>query len=140
VLLFVATALPALAAGCGARSAEVAGRVTCGGKEVTGGSVILYCADGQIVRGLVGPDGRYTIPNVPHGAAVVTVQSHARIPDGLKLKQILPPSAGGPTPPAVERAAEKVAAVPPRYALPEESGLSVVVDRPQVGFDIALER
>ncbi|HEX4608605.1 MAG TPA: carboxypeptidase-like regulatory domain-containing protein [Urbifossiella sp.] len=134
-------ALPALAAGCGRGPAEVSGRVTCGGKAVTGGSVILYCADGQIVRGLLGPDGRYAIPNVPHGPVVVTVQAHARVPDGMKMRQTLPPSVNGPIPPATDRpVAEKVAPVPPRYALPEESGLSLVVDRPRVGYDIALER
>lgn len=139
VLLFCAS-LPALAAGCAAKSAEVAGRVTCAGRAVTGGSVVLYCPDGQIVRGLIGPDGRYAIPNVPHGAAVVTVQTHARIPDGMKLRQLLPPSVNGPTPLPADRVPDKVVAVPPRYAVPEESGLSVVVDRPQVEYDIALER
>ncbi|MBN9524308.1 carboxypeptidase regulatory-like domain-containing protein [bacterium] len=137
VLLFGAAAL---AAGCGARSAEVTGRVTCAGQAVTGGSVILYCPDGQIVRGLVGPDGRYTIPNVPHGTAAVTVQAHTRVPDGMKLKQILPPAVNGPTPLPADRGTGRIVAVPPRYTMPEESGLSVVVDRPLVGYDIALER
>ena len=127
------------AAGCGGGTATVAGTVTFRGQPVPGGSVVLYCADKQIVRGLIGPDGAYSIPNVPLGAATVTVQTHARVPDGLRLKQNLPPAQDGPVPPeAAPRPADKAMAIPPRYALPEESGLSVVVGREPMTFDIPL--
>ena len=124
--------------GCGDGTGSVAGTVTFRGKPVPGGSVVLYCADKQIVRGLIGPDGRYDIPNVPAGAAAVTVQAHARVPDGLRIKQHLPPAHDGPTPPDAAPATDKVAALPPRYSLPEESGLSVVVGRGPTTFDIHL--
>jgi hypothetical protein len=127
------------AAGCGGGTATVSGTVTYRGKPVPGGSVVLYCADKQIVRGLIGPDGAYRIPNVPPGPAAVTVQAHARVPDGLRLAQKLPPVQDGPIPPdAAPGPADKVAAVPPRYSLPEESGLSVVVGRGPTTFDIPL--
>ncbi|MBP3960651.1 hypothetical protein J8F10_35960 [Gemmata sp. G18] len=131
-----------LAAGCGAKTATVTGHVTYKGKPVTGGSVVFYCADKQIVRGLIGTDGKYTIPNVPTGTgtAVVTVQSHMKVPEGFRMKQQLPPSTGGPVPPAADPTDAPKVALPPRYALPEESGLAVVVDRDHVTYDIDLKQ
>ncbi|MBX9582829.1 MAG: hypothetical protein K2X87_21185 [Gemmataceae bacterium] len=125
--------------GCGGGTATVGGTVTYRGRPVPGGSVVLYCGDKQIVRGLIGPDGTYSIPNVPRGQAVATVQTHARVPDGLRFKQTLPPVRDGPVPPeAAPRGADKAMAIPPRYALPEESGLAVVVGPGPMTFDIPL--
>lgn len=132
-------ALALLSAGCAADTGTVAGTVRYRGQPVAGGSVVLYCADKQIVRGLIGTDGRYAIPNVPRGIAAVTVQTHARVPDGMRFPQQLPPTADGPLPPDVApRAGDKAAAIPPRYALPDESGLSVAVTGGTVPFDIRL--
>jgi hypothetical protein len=128
-----------LASGCGANTSTLVGKVTYKGKPVVGGSVIVYCPDKQIVRGIIGPDGSYSIPNVPHGSAVVTVQSPARVPAGLRMKQTLPPSTGGPIPPTVDVNDTARVLIPQKYALPEESGLSVVVDRGQVTYDIDLK-
>lgn len=130
------------ASGCDSGTATATGIVTYQGKPVPGGSVVFYCADKQIVRGLIGTDGRYTIPNVPCGPATVTVQSPSRLPAGMRLRQNLPPVKDGPLPPTQE-AAESVGrggAIPPRYALPDESGLSVVVGRGQLTFDIDLKQ
>src|SRR5438128_1084062 len=96
-----------LAPGCGSKTATVEGLVTIQGKPVADGSVVFYCADKQIVRGLIGSDGRYSIPNVPCGQAIVTVQSLPRVPPGLKLQQNLPPAKDGPTLP---RTAEPISA------------------------------
>ena len=128
-----------LSAGCGDSNATVSGQVTYQGKAVPSGSVIVYCADKQIVRGVIGVDGRYSIPNVPTGQAVVTVEAHARVPSGLRMKQKLPPSSGGPIAPTVEAPETGKTSLPPRYALPEESGLRVVVDRGRVTYDIDLQ-
>jgi hypothetical protein len=135
--LIALTALPA--GGCGAGTSTVVGKVTYQGQPVNGGSVILYCPDKQIVRSIIGPDGSYSIPNVPCGSAVVTVQSPARVPAGLRMQQSLPPSSGGPTPPTVAAHDTARSLIPQRYGLPEESGLSVVVDREQVTYDIDLK-
>jgi len=127
-----------LACGCGSQTATVAGRVTHLGKPVSGGSVIVYCSDKQIARGVIAVDGRYTIPNVPHGTAGVTIQAPARPPAGMRIQQTLPPSHNGPIPPT----GESESAGPPiplRYTLPEESGLSLVIDRNAVNYDIDLK-
>ena len=128
-----------LASGCGSQTATVVGRVTYQGKPVCGGSVIVYCSDKQIARGIIGVDGTYSIPNVPYGPGAVTVQAPARVPAGLRMQQTLPPSSGGPIPPTVEASEPSRSTIPPRYALPEESGLSVAIDRGQVNYDIDLK-
>ena len=133
----VGTAL--LVSGCGSKTSTVVGTVTFRGEPVAGGSVVVYCTDKQIARGIIGPDGTYAIPNVPPGIAVVTVQAPARLPEGLQMRQKLPPSQGGPIAPTGGAAAQPRIAIPPRYALPEESGLSVTVDRGQVTYDINLK-
>jgi len=129
------------AAGCGpAATTTVTGTVTYRGAAVPGGSVVLYCADKQIVRGVIGAGGRFAIPNVPPGSVVVTVQTRSRVPAGLSLRQNLPPTINGPIAPTAERPEdERVVPFPPRYALPEESGLTAVVGRDGLTYDIDLQ-
>jgi hypothetical protein len=137
----VAGVVQTLLPGCDPSTATVSGLVTLRGKPAADGSVVFYCADKQIVRGLIGADGRYSIPNVPFGKTVVTVQSHPRVPPGLKMQQNLPPAKYGPVlPPSTGDPARPGVTIPARYALPEESGLSVVVDRTQLTYDIELKQ
>jgi hypothetical protein len=117
----------------------VSGKVTLQGKPVCCGSVILYCEDKQIVRGVIDPDGRYSIPNVPMGRAVVTVRSHPPLPIGFETTVDLPPTRDGPILPGhAIKDSESVTVVPERYGVPEESGLRVQVSSTQVEFDIDL--
>jgi hypothetical protein len=126
--------------GCGSRTATVVGRVTYQGKPVTGGSVIVYCSDKQIARGNIAVDGAYSIPNVPYGSSVVTVQGPTMAPAGLRTQQALPPSTGGPLPPTVLVSDPAQIAIPLRYGVPEESGLSLAIDRTTVTYDIDLKQ
>jgi hypothetical protein len=130
-------ALALLSAGCGGGTTAMSGRVAFKGAPVPGGSVILYCADKQIVYGVTDADGRYTIPSVPRGPAVVTVQTLPHKPYMIKHRLNLPPTKDGPAPPPAA-SPERVVALPPRYALPEESGLAVVVDGRNLTHDIDL--
>jgi hypothetical protein len=128
-----------LATGCASKSAAINGKVTFEGKPLTGGSVIVYCQDQQIVRGIIDSDGNYTIPNVPKGSATVTVHCHTPIPAGFQLSQTLPPVTNGPVPPAVDVSKPgTVIIIPERYNLPEESGLALTVDRCSQVFNIDL--
>jgi hypothetical protein len=139
-LLYTVTALAAASlSGCGSSTSTVTGAVTYQGQTLTSGSVILYCADKQIVRGLIASDGTYTIPNVPCGPATVTVQAHTRVPTGLGLKQQLPVAVGGPIPPGFEPPERQPISIPSRYGLPEESGLSIEVDSRTLTYDIVLK-
>jgi hypothetical protein len=124
--------------GCGSSTATVEGTVTVQGKPVKSGSVILYCEDKQIVRGLI-VDGQYSIPNVPCGNATVTVQAHAKVPSGLRLDQQLPPIVNGPIPSPVETPGSPTLSIPPRYSHPEESGLSIQIDGTHVTYGIDLK-
>ena len=118
------------AVGCQAPVATVKGQVRFGGQPLPGGSIILYCADGQIVRGLIDQEGRYQVDNVPFGSARVAIQVHRPQPEGLYLPQKLPPVIDGPVAPgSLPPNQPRLVFLPPRYSYPEESGLSVLVDQ-----------
>jgi hypothetical protein len=127
-------------AGCGPQVCTVQGRVVYMGQPVTSGSVVLYCQNQQIVRAAITPDGTYAVPNVPPGSVRITVTSLLRTPDALRRKYPMPPVINGPIMPEVGRPAKDVRmpAIPHRYGVPEESGLSVTVDRGVTEFDIVL--
>lgn len=124
--------------GCGSATATVSGKVTYSGGPVKSGSVVFFCADKQIVRGLI-VDGDYTIPNVPRGRVIATVQATAKVPAGLRMQQQLPPMVNGPAAvPSVSRDFPAVE-LPARYALPEESGLVIDVQGSHVTYEIDLK-
>jgi len=124
--------------GCGSKPGTIAGKVTFQGKPVPSGSVILFCADQQIVRGIIGPDGSYSIANVPRGLAQITVRAHSHVPEGFQLRQKLPPSQNGPIQATAEEVQGRAVAIPEHYGLPEESGLSLRVDKVRQSHDIEL--
>ena len=111
--------------------------MTFQGKPVQSGSLIFYCDDKQIVRGLI-VDGQYSIPNVPHGSAIITVQAHAKVPPGLGLQQHLPPIVNGPIQSTNKAEGSSSIKIPSRYSHPEESGLVVVIDSAHVTHGIDL--
>jgi len=126
--------------GCQPSLATVEGQVRYQGQPLPGGSIIFYCADGQIVRGLIAPDGRYQVVNVPYGTARVAIQAHRAQPEGLRLPQKLPPVKDGPISPAgLPPNDPRVVPLPARYAYPEESGLSLLVDRSVITQDFELK-
>jgi hypothetical protein len=128
------------ATGCGAKTTAINGTVTYQGRHLTGGSVIVYCQNQQIVRGIIDSEGHYTIPNVPTGTAMVTVHSHTPIPAGFQLRQTLPPVNNGPISPSVDASKPGDAVIiPERYTVPEESGLALNVDRNNLEFNIDLK-
>jgi hypothetical protein len=59
---------------------------------------MLFCEDKQIVSGIINKDGRYSIPNVPPGAAKVTLMTYPPLPAGYGIPQNLPPSKDAPKP------------------------------------------
>ncbi|MCE9530840.1 MAG: carboxypeptidase-like regulatory domain-containing protein [Planctomycetes bacterium] len=136
--ILVACVLLMGSTGCGAKTANVIGTVSFHGKPIRGGSVILYCEDQQIVRGIIGPDGSFAIPNVPLGEALITVRSHTPIPEGFGLAQKLPPMKDGPIQAPSDHRQASAVIIPEHYGIPEESRLKLRVVRGQQVFDIDL--
>lgn len=126
-----------VAAGCGSETGTVSGTVLFQGNPIKNGSVIIYCADKQIVRGVI-VDGHYSIPNVPYGSAIATIQANPKAPAGLRPNQPLPPVTNGPVE-GVTAAADPVDQIPQRYSLLDESGLILNVDSRHVTFEIDLK-
>jgi hypothetical protein len=133
-------ALFLLLTGCSSPTGTLSGTVRYQGAILPGGSILLYCEDQQILRGVIGEDGTYTITDVPPGKVVVTVQSMPRVPEGMQLKQKLPPTtADGPRPPAEGAYAKhRPTQIPRRYAAREESGLHIVINCGPQHYDIDL--
>jgi hypothetical protein len=65
--------------GCG-KCGQVSGTVSYDGKPLPEGTVLLLASDGQAYHGKIGPDGHFTIPEVPRGEARVAVTSLADVP------------------------------------------------------------
>jgi hypothetical protein len=125
--------------GCQPQLATVQGHITYCDRPLAGGSIIFYCANGQIVRGLIGPEGYYQVTNVPYGLARVAIHAFQAQPRGLRLPQKLPPTSNGPIAPGAGAPSNPhVSDLPARYAHPEESGLYLVVDQPQTLYDVDL--
>jgi hypothetical protein len=64
-------------AGCGNGTAQVSGTVSYLGEPLPDGTVVLLASDGQAYHAAIGPDGRFTITDVPPGEAKVAVTSFA---------------------------------------------------------------
>lgn len=136
----VIAAVSLLASGCQPATHTVSGRVSYCGKPVTGGSVVLFGEDDRVYTGLISPDGRYTIPNVPAGRVRVTVRAHTTAPVGFRVGRPQPAAVNGPTGAAGGPPPPPVATIPERYSVPEESGLVFAVEGTADTFDITLTR
>jgi hypothetical protein len=128
-------------AGCKPSTTTLHGNVRHGNKPIPSGSVIVYCQGGEIVRGIITEDGSYSIRNVPRGRAVVTVKPHPRVPEGMQLRQKLPPTGpGGPMSPSEgSYLKDHNVTIPRRYANPDESGLAIDVQTSDQEYDIELQ-
>lgn len=131
-----------LIAGCNPSGAVLRGKVRLAGKPLAGGSVIVHAGHDQKIRGLIAEDGSYEIPNLPNGPCHLTVHANARMPEGMRLKQVLPPmDPNGPVPPgqAASYKSEKPVAIPKKFTQPEESGLTTTIKPGEQTFDIELK-
>src|SRR5262249_16652714 len=120
------------AAGCAPGTAELSGKVTYRGQALPGGTVTVYCQDGQIVSGHLGADGSYRIAHLPPGPAKLPAASPPPAPGGLGLRHEFPPAKGGPnlSGPDETQAAPgggKYVPIPERYRDPEQSGLALTL-------------
>jgi hypothetical protein len=147
LVLFSCLAAAALLAGCGKgrpATAAVSGTVTIRGRPVTAGTVLFVAADGtQSASAELSPEGTYTMPAAPVGPVRVAVQTatfryRRVVPAGLKP----PPGVNASSPqyrPVDRRAGTVYVPIPARYESPDQSGLSLTVERGQQTLDIALD-
>jgi hypothetical protein len=130
-------------AGCGGKSgATVSGSVSYKGKPVTSGEVVFLSPDGKAsVRAAIGPDGTYTAKNVPVGPAKLAVDNPA--PAGAAAAGRAPagkaPPANDPEVQEMKEKASHYVATPPRYADPNQSGLSYTVTSGTQKHDVPLQ-
>jgi hypothetical protein len=102
---------------------SVEGHIRYHGVGLASGYVQFYGESGDPVTGLVMMGGTYTILNPPRGRVKIAVLSKA-------------PAQLSKAPPATSRAG---VVIPPRYADPDSSGLTLAVTGGKQTFDIALE-
>ena len=155
-LVCLALALTLALSGCGKSTATVSGTVKFQGELLPSGTVLIYGADGQPVKGTISEDGKYMVADAPVGAVkiAVQVQDPSSMPGGGAA------GAGGPAeggqdmskgvPGADEHAKKgmdrampgnerRVLPIPARYSSPETSGLSTTLKKGKQNFPIELE-
>jgi hypothetical protein len=121
--------LLAAALGCAGGPCDLTGTVRYRGRPLPSGTITFLAADGGKAYSAIGSAGRYSVRGVARGTARVAVESHPRVPEGFRK------AGGGGPPPGPE---EKAVEIPPRYAKPESSGLTVEVEKRRQTHDIDL--
>jgi hypothetical protein len=116
------------AAGCGPRVGQVWGKVIYQGKPLPSGTVIFVARDGSRMSAVIAKDQTYTITNAPPGLVRIAVKSHPRVPPALSRSS-------DPNGPAQAPAVE----LPPRYADPDQSGLTYTVKKGRHNHNIKLD-
>jgi hypothetical protein len=124
-------AVAALAAGCGARRFDVAGKVSYNGGALgrPEGHVVFVGPNGEQAEAAINLDGTYRVAGAAAGinrVAVYYLNPKAKKEKGSKLK----PGEHRPV-------SEPLFLTPEKYASPDTSGLSVVVDK-ETAYDIPL--
>jgi hypothetical protein len=126
--------------GCSASTGEVTGTVSCRGKSVTSGTVMIVGSDGLVYYGSIEDDGSYCVFKVPTGLAKMAVLSpgpemiglHIPIPakPGFERKAVPRTFRGDP---------KKWFPLSDKYREFDTSGLTVTVTGGVNEHDISLE-
>jgi hypothetical protein len=134
-----------LSAGC-SHSGTVSGKVKYQGEPLGGGTVVFVGA--QTVRSDIGPDGSYTIANIPAGTVKIAVETQSAQPVDesamrMGMPQIpkdvnLPPEAQNSMYKASGGSKGKYVRIPDAFADPEKSGLTLEVTGGNQHHDIEL--
>jgi hypothetical protein len=126
-LCAAAAALCPCLAGCGGASrTEVTGKVTYNGKPIerAGGTIAFLGSDGVPVVAAIETTGDYHAAGVCLGDNKVTV-SYTSTPPGGSTRKRVP----GRMPEPPKAPPESPFLIPSKYAVPETSGLTVVVEK-----------
>jgi hypothetical protein len=127
----LACAAALLLCGCGGGDGgTVCGTVTYRGKALNTGEV-TFVAEGKSRSAVIGPDGTYSLNDVPPGAHRVSVLVRAPQPAAATAaRKGAPPMPGARARPVV---------VPAKYASPASSGLNFRVEPGRQTIDIPLK-
>jgi hypothetical protein len=123
--------LTALAAGCGPRFGDVAGKVSFQGQPLTTGTIAFYDQANGVASSPIQADGTYAVHKVRAGPVRITVA----MPTGISFAGPQGPGAG----PLLPFLPPAVPWLPARYQDPEQSGLTFEVEPGTQEFDVALE-
>jgi hypothetical protein len=135
-LLFLMLILPVVGCSDSNRGvAEVSGALRYKGQPLKSGAitwtVIFVSEDGQTIADVVGKDGRYTVNNLPAGAAKIAVAGFPSVPPGLV--------GGNEPPPVLDNANYGLLSSLKRFGDPDKSGLTCTVTTGKQGHDIELD-
>ena len=123
------------AAGCGAPTATVTGKVTLNGAPVTAGAVTFHGENNFVQSAAIDATGAYTIANAPVGpvkVAVVSSRPRTMASPGGKTVPSHPGNKGG-------AAAVSSVPVPEKYKDPNQSGLNFELKAGPQTIDLPLQ-
>jgi hypothetical protein len=148
------------AAGCGANTTRVSGRVLLDGQPLPGGVVTFVSVEGKAPPAIatIREDGTFEMPNAPLRSVQVTVNNLPLKPAGSKdaaakprgrnpHRQQMPPAAverakrerlNAPSAEEPEKMPGTYVALPPKYLRVETSGLTLDVKRGADSYTIEL--
>ena len=125
-----------------AKRGDVHGKVSCGGRSVIYGSVVLIGSDGTPVIVRINSDGTYAVSGVTTGTVRVAVVS----PDPDRPRPSYTPLFGkrdpeAPPPPSIapEVDRRKWFPLPKQYELVDTSGITITIHPGDNTFDIELK-
>ena len=133
--------LCALIAGCAKETGDISGKVTYRGKHLEFGSVNVIDVHDQPHAAEIQSDGTYSIQKVPLGPARVCVTAvDPKVQEEIKriLTASKTPGPDGKMPPKPYIDPKKLHLIPEKYNSPENSGLTLEVQKGSTTYDIPL--
>jgi hypothetical protein len=138
---FLLLAAAIVMSGCGGGTSTISGTVSYDGKLLKGGN-LTFVSDGKPSVGTtINKDGTYTAKSVPSGKVTIAVETESLNP-GRRGGMAYKPPPGQQAPAGLaskEDTADRFVAIPPKYADPAESGLSLEVKGGSQTYNIELK-
>jgi len=127
--LFFGLLVPLAVAGCTSSTATVTGKVTYKGAPLKGGTVIFLSTQGKGSSNAdIGEDGTYTAEKVPVGDVKICVNTAFLKPNRSAHTYSPPPGQAAPGyDPSKGNKGDRYVAIPPDYADPDKTSLTLTV-------------
>jgi len=138
---FLLLAAAIVMTGCSGGLSTISGTVSYAGKPLKGGNLTFVSSGKPSVGTTIDKDGKYTAKGVPSGKVAVAVETESLNPGrrgGMKYSP--PPGQQAPAGlGAKEDTADRYVQIPPNYADPEQSGLTLEVKGGSQTYNIELK-